>query len=88
MQSENKTQCEVKTKKPRNKMPLEQRILDALKNWTGLAPDRDTLQRMAGIKRRNFIPALKILVTDGAILKVGDGTRGSAFRYKIPNTLA
>jgi len=62
---------------------LANRIIEALKAHSGKAPDRDSLQRMAGIKRRSFIAALKELISNTLVVREGHGCKGSPFRYRL-----
>ena len=62
---------------------LGDRIIEALKVHVGKAPTRDELQRLAGIKRKTFIPTLKSLIADGVVLKQKSGTKGNPFRYTL-----
>ena len=61
---------------------LANRIIEALKAHTGRNPTRDELRKLAGAKRKSFIAALKTLLTQKIVLREGQGSKGSPFRYK------
>lgn len=62
-------------------------ILDALRAAYPHQPTRDELQKMARIRRKDFIKKLKYLISCGSIKRIGSGTKAVPFRFTLPEFL-
>src|SRR5262249_14954332 len=58
-------------------------IIETLRAIDPRAPTKGNLQRLCHIRKKTFLPLLKYLIGCGAIVKVGAGTKGSPFRYRL-----
>ncbi|OQW48545.1 MAG: hypothetical protein A4S09_13670 [Proteobacteria bacterium SG_bin7] len=51
-----------------------------------LSPTRDQLQKLSRIRRKRFIQVLRYLVDTGTVIRTGEGTKESPFRYRLSSS--
>jgi hypothetical protein len=62
------------------------RIILAILNIAGpQSPTRDQLQKLTRIRRKRFIEVLRYLMHTRSVVRFGDGTKESPFRYRLPS---
>lgn len=73
---------------PRGKERLKNhyRIILAVLHLAGPhSPTRDQLQKLTRIRRKRFIEVLRFLMHTRSVVRFGEGTKESPFRYRIPS---
>lgn len=58
-------------------------IVEVLRLIDPQAPTKGNLQRLTKIRRKSFLPLLRHLIECGFVCRIGTGTKGDPFRYRL-----
>ena len=58
-------------------------VIETLRAISGGKPTRDQLQKFSKLRRKRFIQVLKYLLETASIVRSGEGTKFSPFRYAL-----
>jgi hypothetical protein len=61
---------------------LREIIIETLRLVKGQPTGRE-LQKFCGIRRKTFLPLFRALLDSGAIERIGGGSKGNPFRYRL-----
>lgn len=70
-------------KRTERKDKLRDIVLEAMRTLTTKPLTKLELQKLVHIRRRTFLRLLSGLVSAGAVVRMGDGTKGAPYKYVL-----